>query len=66
MSGLQIPGDLYEGAIQIVTCCLKKNERRGRNDLIETLIFIFKFSMEPFLDINSELVFQRKEGHIFS
>ena len=25
-----------------------------------------KFSMEAFLEINYELVFQRKEGHIFS
>ena len=34
--------------------------------LNETLIFMSKFSMEAFLEINYELVFQRKEGHIFS
>ena len=27
---------------------------------------MFKFSMEAFLEINYELIFQRKEGHIFS
>ena len=31
-----------------------------------TLIFMSKFSMEAFLEINHELVFQRKEGTIFS
>ena len=35
-------------------------------DLNETLIFMSKFSMESSLEINYELVFQRKEGHIFS
>ena len=32
----------------------------------ETLIFMSKFIMEAFLEINYELVFQRKKGHIFS
>ena len=50
----------------------QKNWQRGRNtflgfcDLNETLIFMSKFSMEAFLEINYEFVFQRKEGHIFS
>ena len=65
---------LYVGVIQIETFCLKslKNGWRGRNtffefcDLNETLIFMSKFSMEGFLEIYYELVFQRKEGHIFS
>ena len=49
-----------------------KNGRKGRNTFLgfcdsnETLIFMSKFSMEAFLEINYELVFQRKEGHIFS
>ena len=38
----------------------------GFYDSNETLIFMSKFSMEAFLEINYELVFQRKEGHIFS
>ena len=48
-----------------------KNGRRGRNTFLgfcdsnETLIFMTKFSMEAFLEINYELDFQRKEGHIF-
>jgi hypothetical protein len=43
---------------------------RGRNTFLgfcdwnETLIFMSKFSIEAFLEINYEL--QRKEGHIFS
>ena len=32
----------------------------------ETLIFMSKFSKEAFLESNYEVVFQRKEGHIFS
>ena len=32
---------------------------------IKTLIFMSKFSMEGFIEINYELVFQKKEGHIF-
>ena len=38
----------------------------GFCDWNETLIFKSKFSQEAFLEINYELVFQRKEGHIFS
>ena len=48
----------------------KKNLQRGRNTFFlgfgETLIFMSKFSMEAFLEINYELVFQWKEEHIFS
>ena len=65
---------LYVGAIQIETFCLKslENGQGGRNtfsgfcDPNETLIFMSKLSIEAFLEINYELVFQRKEGHIFS
>ena len=38
----------------------------GFCDWNETLIFMSKFSMEVFLKIYYELIFQRKEGHIFS
>ena len=38
----------------------------GFCDSNETLIFMSKFNMEAFLEINYELVFQREEGHIFS
>ena len=50
----------------------QKNGQRGSNTFLgfcdsnETLIFMSKFSMEAFIEINYELVFQRKEGHILS
>ena len=62
------------GAIQIETFGLKSLEKwtEGKNTFLgfcdsnETLIFMSKSSMEAFLEINYELVFQRKEGHILS
>ena len=50
----------------------QQNGWRGRTtffrlcDQNETLIFMAKFSMKPCLQMSYELVFQRKEGHIFS
>ena len=38
----------------------------GFCDSNETLIFMSKFSMKVFLEINYELVFERKKGPIFS
>jgi hypothetical protein len=38
----------------------------GFCDSNKTLTVMSKFSMEAFREINYELVFQRKEGHIFS
>ena len=64
---------LYVGAIQIETFCLKSLEKwtEGKKHLFgfcdsnETLFYMSKFSMEAFLEINYELIFQRKEGNIF-
>ena len=61
------------GVIQIETYCLKSLEKltEGEKDILgfcdsnETLIFKSKFSKEDFLEINYEIVVQRKEGHIF-
>ena len=57
------------GAIKILTLSLKSLEKWTEVkkhlflnfDLNETLIFMSKFSMEACLEINYELVFQRKE-----
>ena len=65
---------LYVGVVQIEIFCHKSLEKltEGRNtflgfcDLNETLVFMSKFSMEAYLEINYELVFQIKEVHIFS
>ena len=38
----------------------------GFCDSNETLIFMSKFRVEAFLEIDYALVFQRKEGHICS